>query len=385
MGVSPSSTLNKSIPNYPAKIWNFKNIPQGKNLLLGKKVQSESFYTYNPECHACNGNGCDSGKCSTFTSWDSCGNKGNNKMTNAFGETYTPAGTDFIWTTDSCIFTCPNKPICTLPNINECLLGPGLSGEDPTFKVDWDNNDTIQCTFDLEKINDVNQIFLYKQKFNPDNNDTEYYKLMGNFCSVQSNDCSIDPISQQKIKQCSRTSAAGTDQNSQICRQWFNGLNQQNRDTYVGYICSTYPNNTECTCNNRLSDPIYNNIKKSLNFDGIEDACVYLPCKGGTPSYLLNWFDSHPTCPTTVCQTIFNVNDTTGNVIIDDNQIYISCPLPDKPDSPTNKPINNYIPWDDLTVAYVPKNQENIKRNKIIGYFLILSIFLILILIFFKF
>jgi len=408
MGAAPSSTENLNIPKYPSNIWKVKNPPTGQNLMMGVKDQVGSYYTYNPECHSCNGNGCDAGICSCASSWYSCGNV---YLTNAFGYTYTPSGKDKLWNMQDCEFTCPDKPICSLPNIEECLLGGNSQGEDPTFKADWNVAGKLACSYDLNKFDSANQIFLYKQKFNPDPNDPEFFKLMTFFCSQQSKNCLLDPVTQEQIPTCSCISASGKEENSEICKLWFNGLNQQNRDTVVNYICSKYPQNKECTCNNRFSDPIYNSIKTSLNFEGIEDACVYLPCKGGTPAYILNWKDANPTCPQNVCQTIFNVNNTQGNVDISKNQIYISCPYynttnTDKPTTPTNPtsptnpipqptsqhinkpthsgPINN-APKKPIIPKYVPKNDPTIKKNKIIGFILIGIVSLLLIFVYIKF
>jgi hypothetical protein len=379
MGAAPTSTKNN--PVIYSNTWKTK-----KDIVLplrGTKVQSQAYGVYNPECQSCNTNGCSAGDCSVFTNWDSCTSGGSALVMNANGDYYNPDGNDYQEYTTSCATTCPSKPYCTRPNITECALGAAPGDEEPTYRVDWTPGGLkkITCQYDFDKIKTVEQVYKYIELFNPDPNESEFYRLMNKFCSANSANCIIDPTTKNQITTCSKVTSTGTDPFSSVCKKWFNGLSNQNRDSFISNLC-TGSKNAECKCQNRANDPIFTSLKDLLS-TAVQDACVYVPCKG-SPAFLLNSTDLRPKCPEQLCQNIYTVSNVAGNVTIQNNQNYLACqynsggdhsvgPIKPKPTMPP-KPVIPPTP-----VIPVPINQGLDKAWIIYGIVvLICIIFLIL-------
>lgn len=352
--VKPTTTINDTIPGNDA-MWKNPVAPLDKDIVTGTKDQRDGFATYRPECSHCNSGGCDAFECSAFTKWEPC-EKNTGQMTDATGTLYTPTGRDYTESYTNCY--CSTKPVCSRPNIKECWLGPGSGGDEPTFRANWsekyadasttkDPRRKLECSYDITKIDTVDQISKYISLFKPDPNDEEYGRIMRQFCSVQSKQCLLDPQTNTRIKSCSRVTANTSDPSSSFCRYWFEGLNDQSRDALINNICANPSNerNPECRCYNRLNDPKYINIVDLLDDAGtkVQDSCFYLPCKKNTPAYLVDSKNLNPYCPQNICQNIIDAQKAAGNVNIASNQLVLNCKfssnenipheqLPDLPD-----------------------------------------------------
>jgi hypothetical protein len=91
--------------------------------------------------------------------------------------------------------------------------------------------------------------------------------------------------------------------------------------------------------------PEYQKNSKYLS-SAVEDSCVWVPCKGGTPAFFVNSRDSKPNCPSNLCQIVYNI-DAGGYVDISNNQNYFTCQPKDpaNPDKPlTHTDIKPYEP-----------------------------------------
>lgn len=370
--VKPSSTRDPTkalqlLPSpYQTKFWKSKQAPT--SVVYGEMNQVSDYNLWNPECSACHGDGCGCGKCSAFTSWRNCGDTPAAPMFDATGQEYIPEGKDYTSFRKTCCATCPDRPMCSRPNILSCYLGEGSEGEEPTFRADWSGDKKLKCTYDLTKIDTLNQVMAYKEKFNPDpNSDYSWFQIMSNFASQPSSSCLVDPTEDKQIKNCCRITATFQDQNAQLARFWYENLNNQNRDAFIAQYCGKNPNNVECKCELRANDPKYQEIKKYITTSQpISDKCIYVPCKGGTPAFFVNSVDENAACPSQLCQIVYNLSDVGGEVVIQNNQNYLTCKLqsdsnytPDpipvvKPD-PTKEPIVQKPNQQDYnkTIAYI--------------------------------
>ena len=374
MGASPSTTINSTVPTYP-KIWKNKTAPTFR--VYGIKDQVSAYGTYNPECSHCNNQGCYAGECTAFTNWEQCGEKGAAQMHDATGTLYTPTGKDYTSYYEDCY--CSTKPICSRVNIEECWLGNDVDGEEPTYRADWQGDRKLKCTYDLGKINTLSQIYAFRDKFKPDANDESYFQIMSNFANIQSKECFVDPTTQLQINTCSRITATSKDPNAQICKVWFEGLDAAHKNAFISQYCSENQQSVECKCELRAYNPVFQNVKKYFS-DAVEDACIFVPCKGGSPAFLVNARDANPKCPTTLCQDVYNVT-AGGSVVIQNNQNYLSCAPPAPPDEP-DKPVIHPIPIEPMIPTPEPIISQPPNYRKIIG---IAILVLLLILIIFLF
>lgn len=398
MGNTTVSTKDTTIPSYK-KIWSDKTAPDAINTVYGIMSQVQQYATYNPECSQCNGQGCDLGECSAFTDYDHCSSGGAGKLVDATGIEYTPTGHDYTSYVQSC--ACSSKPICSRANIESCWLGPGSSGEEPTYRADWSNmTDPLQgahktdiktklkCSYDINKIDKLGQIYTYNKLFNPDPNDPSYYEIMRKYCSKESTQCLIDPITNKSVSECSKVTASLKDPDAQVCRLWYNGLNDTNRDSFIDYVCQD-DSKTECKCAKRgfsedykaFQEAVRNKIKSSSE-NIIPDSCWYMPCKSNDPVYLVGSSDIHNStnCPKTICQTIYNVDGTIGNVTIENNKNYIACVPPKKdeePDKPA-KPAEEIVPKEPVVIPpIIHDNVTKVNNRPDIGWIVIAIISLL--------
>lgn len=397
MGNITVSTKDKTIPSY-TKIWRDKTAPGAINTVYGIMSQVQQYATYNPECSQCNGEGCYLGQCSAFTNYDHCSSGGAGKLVDATGTVYTPDGSDYTSFVQSC--PCSAKPICSRANIESCWLGPGSSGEEPTYRANWsdttdpihgahntDNKTKLKCSYDINKIDKLGQIYTYNKLFNPDPNDASYYKIMRKYCSKESTQCLIDPITNKPVSKCSKVTASLKDPDAQVCRLWYNGLNNVNRDSFIGDVCQD-GSKTECKCAKRDLSDDYKAFQKAVlekiqssSENIIPDSCWYMPCKSNDPVYLVGSTDIHNStnCPTTICQAIYNVEGTTGNVTIDNNKNYIACvpPKPKKDEEPAI-PAKEIVPKEPVVIPpIIHDNVTKVNNRPDIGWIVIAIISLL--------
>ena len=391
--VKPSTTINDTIP-VNTSLWKIPEVPSESNIIYGIKNQTEGYSTYAPECSHCNSKGCYAGECSAFTKWDDCSlNSG--RMIDATNIVYTPSGGDYTNSYQNCY--CSTKPVCSRPNYEECKLGPGSSGDEPTYRADWSDEYAdsstvknprrkLKCIWDLTKIDSVDQISKYYTKFKPSNNDPDYAKIMTKFCAVKTKNCLVDPTTNIKIDSCSRVSSSPSDPANALCRNWFEGASDSTRNAFIYNVCASDTGNTvECKCYNRASLKEYQavvNIVQGSSAQPIEDACWYLPCKKSSPAYLVDSKNSTPKCPSQICQQIISASHTGGNVDIQNNQNILNCTFTqddfDSSKSPTAKDLPDLPDLPDYKPSlWTPKG------NSALGIFLIIMLFLAMLVILF--
>lgn len=359
MGASPSTTKNVE-PTY-ARIWDKKIPPLNYLHRTLARNQRNPYNTYIPECHQCNTSGCRAGECSAFTTWDRCDKAPAAKIMDATGVLYTPDGTDFTWDySKDCAGTCPDKPNCTRINIEECWLG-NTGAEEPTYRANWDGDYKIKCSYDLDKIKTFEHVKNFKEKFNPPKDDIDWNTMMVNFCSQRTTNCLVDPTTNKKIADCSLATAVSDNGAAGFCRAWYDQAPPSIRDTIIDRICTQNPTAPECKCHMRAYLPEYQKNSKYLS-SAVEDSCVWIPCKGGTPAFLVNSRDSKPTCPSNLCQIVYNI-DAGGYVDIKNNQNYFTCE-PKDPQNP-DKPVKHteIKPYEPAVYPNLPTYDEERERE----------------------
>lgn len=309
--------------------WWGNNAQPPVNKVFGTQNQKNSGDLYGPPCTGCSGQGCSAFNCSIGTTWTDCTSLRAAPKIDATGQTYNPDGKDFTDHYETCAFTCPSKPICGSLNLPECFLGKSSQGIEPTYRADWGPLRMIKCTYDLDKIDTLDQIFKYRELYNPQPGDQSWFDIMSKFCAAQSTNCYKDPTTGETIKSCSMVTNNMSDRGSMLCKNWYQQLPGPMRDAFIQYICTLYPNNPECKCELRAYNETFQKLSKYFS-SAVEDACVWVPCKGSSPAFLVNSRDSNPKCPTTLCQVIYDVHDVQGNVEIKNNQNWLACKPPEK-------------------------------------------------------
>lgn len=177
-----------------------------------------------------------------------------------------------------------------------------------------------KCTYHAEDFTTLDQVraFInaYQNSANPDFQ-TNFDKIMMNFCTFTSNQCNNATFG--RGYKCSNL--RDTTEIGDFCRQWFNNTTTANQNTIGQNYCSQ--NDTEeCQCINRSKNPIYKAAAQAASF---KDCCWWLPCKN--PSNYFVPTDQTPcdTCPTTVCQAVVEVYNS-KHVNFPNAGQYINCP-----------------------------------------------------------
>lgn len=229
---------------------------------------------------------------------------------------------------DCCGGFCPQRKTCVPVDKQTCSIGQNEKGEDPLEDAKWDKRSpNVKCTYDESKMQDIKIVSAYKDKYGQDEN---WKNMMIKVCSQQSTDCGVDPLTGAPFKSCSNMNA--TTEAGDQCRLFYNQETQQVRDSIVQDYCLRHPTNVDCSCVARLADPKYRELKRYAPFN---DGCWYAPCT--TQSYLTTEEVKDPTCPSNVCQIIFDLLNN-NNVNINDNQNSINCKFPDKIEPPPVRP-----------------------------------------------
>jgi hypothetical protein len=217
--------------------------------------------------------------------------------------------------------TAQNK--CARIDPSTCSIGLDKDSKNPISKVTWNRRaPSLKCQFDLDKINTRSQVLAFNEKFG-DNK-----LVMSKFCSQKSNTCP------RGLEECSRLLSVGDDGN--MCREWFNTQSASTRDTFMQNYCFTH-DTEDCKCFDRTHDKLYNSLKPA---EPVNDGCWYTPCANEqeylVPSNLVN-----PTCPSDICEVIYNIAQD-RDVNIDDASNVVSCAFPDQPPTP---PVNEKTPY----------------------------------------
>lgn len=264
----------------------------------------------------------------------------------------------------SCGWQCPEQNLCLKPDKNECNIGLDSKGNDPLFDVEWDEKaPKLKCVYDLDNIDKIDQIEIYKSKF-PNNHNVD--TIIGSFCGKRtSSNCP-----KELNGECSRYLSLGDD--GKLCRLWLADQSESRQDALMRDYC--LHNDTEdCKCIKRNSDPSYNKIKALGNY--FSDNCWYRPCSNSESVYLVPNKVSEHTCATNVCQQIIDAH-ADGDVDISNNINQINCTFnpgdikqpkkkPDNGDKPPSTPstpstthwydifLNNWKLFVGITVAFV--------------------------------
>ncbi|ABF82077.1 hypothetical protein MIV047R [Invertebrate iridescent virus 3] len=258
---------------------------------------------------------CDCWDCSAFTAVVGCGQ--------------TDGMDDWEFGETACCFTCPNKKQCAKPDPAECNIGTDSHQRDPLTRVTWNGRGpNVQCVYDVNRINTLEQIDNFKQRFGVHG---DYNAVVANYCQQSSDSCITDPETGTKMTKCSRFKSDQKD--GELCRGWFNQQPKAVQDTVVQNYCAV--NNTpDCKCVNRAQNEVYRELKigKVIN-----DGCWFTPC-ANPQSYLLTTEVENPTCPSNFCDIIYNIIKD-RDVTIDDVKNDINCVFkPDPPPQPKPQP-----------------------------------------------
>ena len=226
-----------------------------------------------------------------------------------------------------CLPFCPDKALCAKPNPEECDIGVDSHDRNSLIKATWnDKGPNLKCVFDVDRINTLEQIKNFKEKFGESE---DYNSVVGNYCQESSNTCIIDPQTGIKMDKCSRLKSTGKD--GELCRSWFGKQSENVKDTLVQNYCGLY-NTPDCKCVNRSQNSVYQDLKIGKN---INDGCWFLPCSN-PQTYLTTQDVRNPKCPENFCNIVYNVMSN-NNVTIDKVKDTINCAFKAAP-PPAPKP-----------------------------------------------
>jgi hypothetical protein len=281
------------------------------SIINGFTIQKSTKKSYDT------GQPCDCGTCTAFTSNRPCGQ--------------TDGMDDWNYGHENCCFTCPVKKQCTKPDAEECTIGVDSHKRDPLSRVTWNGKGpNLKCIFDINKINTLDQLDNFKQKFGIHG---DYDALIANYCQQSSDTCVVDPETGKNMAKCSRLKSTSKD--GELCRGWFNQQSKGVQDTVVQNYCAV--NNTpDCKCVNRAQNEVYRSLKVGKV---INDGCWFTPC-ANSQSYLQTTEIENPTCPSNFCDVIYNIIKD-RDVTIDNVKNDVNCvfkPEPPKPAPPTPTP-----------------------------------------------
>lgn len=261
-----------------------------RHVLISRKIQTSQTPTYNS--HECYPN--------VWYCYDTvpCG--------------YTGGVRDLEIGKSSCGWQCPEQNVCLKPDREECAIGLDSKGNDPLFDVQWDEKaPKLKCVYDLDNIDRIDQIEVYKSKF-PNNHNVD--TMIGSFCGKRASACS-DGLKGE----CSGYLSSGD--KGDMCRLWLADQSVSRQDALMRDYC--LHNDTEdCKCIRRNEDPAYNKIKALGNY--FSDNCWYKPCSNSETIYLVPNKVSDGTCATNVCQQIIDAH-AEGEVDITNNVNKINC------------------------------------------------------------
>ena len=229
-----------------------------------------------------------------------------------------------------CVGLCPQRRICVPPDPKECSVGLNDQGIDPFESVSWQGRaPNLACKYKADEMTSYNVIENYRNRFGRDNN---WKIMMEKLCSTETNTCANDPLTGKPFEKCSNMNSISSvgDQ----CRIFYNSESNEVKDFIVQNYCLKHPSNVDCKCIERLLDPNYRNVKQHIPFN---DGCWFPACS--TSAYLRTQDVVNATCPSNVCQIVFDSLNN-NNVSITDNQNAINCqfnPNPPPPPPPENR------------------------------------------------
>jgi hypothetical protein len=251
---------------------------------------------------------------------------------------------------------CPPQLLCAAPDKLECTIGVNTDGEDPLIEFGWDERaPNLKCVFDLSKINTLDQLDQYRQKFG----DSQYTDTVNSeFCEQKVHTCSAD----LKRGGCSRLRSLGAD--GEFCRTWLATLTPDRSDAVLQSYCLKHTTD-DCKCINRLSDDDYRKAKAIAPFS---DHCWYLPCTESESVYLVpHHLRENAECAHNICQQIIEISNA-RDVNLNDVKNSINCkfadggtppPFPPRPPNPHPRPSPHTPPMDGKSAIRIIKWLEH--------------------------
>jgi hypothetical protein len=262
------------------------------DIIIGKKVQTSQRYNYRPGLEVCL-----CFYCSIGTETRQCHRTG--------------SVLDWQLGFESCCGSmCSQQPICVKPDAGDCYIGKSSKNIDPFVSVQWDGAaPNIKCSYNISHIDTKEQVQHFEDMFGL--NDS----LRIQYCTQQvANTCPFG----MSTNKCSRLKS--TDDTGSFCRLWFEEQSPAVKSATIQDYCLV--NDTDdCRCVNRYKNPEYKKIKKSSPYN---DGCWFDPCADKDGIYLVTPDLINPTCPTQICQQIFDIANA-NNVNVDNIKNDISC------------------------------------------------------------
>jgi hypothetical protein len=290
------------------------------SLYVGFKKQTSLRNSYSPD------QGCACGSCNILTTTQEKCNK-------------TEQVEDWQGGLETCCGNlCPQRRVCVPPDVTECAIGVNDQGLDPFDSVTWNGRaPNLACKYKADLMTSSNVIENYRNRFGRDDN---WKLMMEKFCATETNTCTIDPLTGRPFDKCSNINSI-SDVGDQ-CRLFYNAESDNVKDTIVQNYCAKHGTNADCKCIDRALDPKYRAVKPHIPFN---DGCWYPAC--ATSAYLRTQDLVGPTCPSNVCQIVFD-NLNNNNVNISENKNAITCqfnepvkpPPPPPPPPPVKSPVS---------------------------------------------
>jgi len=206
---------------------------------------------------------------------------------------------------------------CTPPNEDQCRESVGFSEAglplyiegSAAFRDGWPNPGggakTLFCTYDLNRIDTIQQRDNWLQNFQADGDDA--YLVMRAVCGE------VDP-GQDKTRIYTEPT----------CQLWYSSLSDIKKDDVGNYICNRnpQPNLEECRCLNRENDSTYQVIQGG---QWGSDACWWEPCRNPDRYHVPSTLQEIEECPNACRSIIQVVNDIGGSVVIDNLTQDVKC------------------------------------------------------------
>lgn len=240
------------------------------------------------------------------------------------------------------------QPIFTYKPINSWYPPGGETKEQYiTTNINSFEETEIACSYNLSDFQTFGSILQYQRTFQASDHRTNRTELVNDilnnqilpyFCSLESYDCPLDPLSNpsnpSNLASCSRF--ISTDPEGDICRSWAASYPEQ-ADSIKTFYCHQ-PENiyaSECACVNKLYYPLYQTVKRDIS---APDLCFWFPCSN-TSQFIVPSVETpnNVECPS-LCGLIIN-NFNGADIVFDEEaEIYVNC-LYDLEETDTTKNI----------------------------------------------
>jgi hypothetical protein len=187
------------------------------------------------------------------------------------------------------------------------VIANQLTNPPPADYKGWPNYRPIQCIYDRNKIDTIDQSLTAVKQFGADNSLTKA------FCGSKTFTCPIDMVGG-----CSRYFS--NEKDGDYCRDLYNNMTPTEKDSVIMNYC-TRNQTDDCKCANRSTNPEYQKLKQGNPFS---DACWYIPCSNDQQFFTPSEFSGNPDCPSNICQIVYNISQA-HDVDIDHIKNDINC------------------------------------------------------------